>query len=784
MSDVDEFKMNDTDDLAVDYLREEYGSSKGSVKLGLGVGAILTIIFELFVGLVLDAQHNLVHRYAAYMLGIVVLFVVSVFTKSTWKMIFFGTPMVILLSFALPLAAPSVFAGLLSPFANTLPTLLAVLDSMKQIGTGDASSLENTIQYVQTYGYVVDLIFAMLVGTFAGIGLVGLVKIFSKKPNILTPISFLFSAVFFLLGVVILPYVLVVSSGVTQFGLDLSAGALNLTHGFDVSQNNSTDAARPFFAEAEKWFKEAEQMLNGLKSLQAFTLLGTALPDYKLMIDNMLALVNTAVNMAQAVAPMFLGMSELTNGITQSMAVVSSLGSSLSLNQLTDQQLADFEAGITQMRQGFQDIKSALPEINDAIAQFADVQKDQIKNSGQSTAQINDGIDTIDATVRLVNVTLVVFDVLITPYNSTSEEPFVHLLRGALAMKEVSNAIGSDSNYGETAPYFNAIIGNLTIVVDALTNEKFVEFVAVDVLGVNSVESVKEGINGIFEFIKDVGNIAINIGYYGLIAVPALHAMNSTMTKVTGEPDFTNITQAEYDLRLVEFNDTSTGITKQATDMQVAAATLVDSVKVMADKSTNSSKPYGYMQSAAADFATLFGGFRFQEDANNFYYMSFGLENTIRSLKRISLVRAEVNDIQTEFNILNGYTWPDNNTEITISINNINSTLNSIQISLDILNVTLTDAAGNFSLTTMKDTAQSSHSISNTDPTDPNDSIGENVIHIQGFRDNILNVTTNYGSIGSPAEFSAALTSIQTNIDNIVTEIGYVNTNAKQIKIS
>ncbi|OLS27213.1 MAG: hypothetical protein HeimC2_13230 [Candidatus Heimdallarchaeota archaeon LC_2] len=42
----------------------------GSIKKGIGVGVIVTLVFELFVSFALEADTNLVHRYIAYMLGI------------------------------------------------------------------------------------------------------------------------------------------------------------------------------------------------------------------------------------------------------------------------------------------------------------------------------------------------------------------------------------------------------------------------------------------------------------------------------------------------------------------------------------------------------------------------------------------------------------------------------------------------------------------------------------------------------------------------------------------
>ncbi|MHA2401946.1 MAG: hypothetical protein ACXADH_03060, partial [Candidatus Kariarchaeaceae archaeon] len=297
---------------------------KGSVIKGIGVGISVTITLELFIGLVLDVEGNLVHRYVSYLLGIAVLFVVAVYTKSIIKMFFVGTPVVILASFALPFLLPDTFSALMAPFVTLIPLLEDISSSLDAVAVvvtdqqDTVNSLNDALEYSQ-YGILVDLVIAMIVGTFASLGITGLVKVFTNKPGVLTIFAFTLSMIFFIIGVVLLPYILVITSGFVQFGLSFGTGALNMQAGMQLLEADDIEGANAFFDEASLWFAEGEETLQGLIDLQLFNLLGQADEDWKIIVDNGLILVQTAVDLIQAAAPTFKGVSALTEGIEISM---------------------------------------------------------------------------------------------------------------------------------------------------------------------------------------------------------------------------------------------------------------------------------------------------------------------------------------------------------------------------------------------------------------------------------------------------------------------------------
>ncbi|MCH8906521.1 MAG: hypothetical protein IH840_05465, partial [Candidatus Heimdallarchaeota archaeon] len=184
------------------YDDEEQPKKKGSVIKAIGIGIGATLILELVIGLALEAETNLVHRYISYMLGIAILFVASIYAKSTLKMFFLGTPVIIVSSFVFPLILPSTFTALMSPFVTIVPSLIGVRDSLAVTGLLDVTR-EGYIELLIFYGWAIDLIIAMVVGTLASIGLTGVVKLFAGKPNILTIFTFIYSLFFILIGVIL-----------------------------------------------------------------------------------------------------------------------------------------------------------------------------------------------------------------------------------------------------------------------------------------------------------------------------------------------------------------------------------------------------------------------------------------------------------------------------------------------------------------------------------------------------------------------------------------------------
>ncbi|MHA2275234.1 MAG: hypothetical protein ACXAC2_05680, partial [Candidatus Kariarchaeaceae archaeon] len=670
------------------YYADDAKPEGGSIKKGILVGILVTLAFELFVSFVLDAQGNLVHRYIAYMLGIVALFVAAFYSKSIWKMFFLGTPVIVIVSFILPLASPDNFAGLMSPFINLLPTINGISDSLQNISGQDSESLEDYVDLLNTYGIILDFVLAIIVGTFAALGLVGFVKIFSNKPGILTIISFIFSLIFFIVGVILLPYILVVATGTSQFVLAVGAGGLNLAEGLKTIEDGGTTAeANVFFEEAEKWFDEADQMLQGLEQLQVFNLLGTAGPDYKVLVDNFLILIDSAVSMAKTVGPLFVGISALEEGFDKSLGVLTTglAVTQLQLSELSPADQQEFDDGLVLVKQGFGNFSDAIPEIQNALTKFEKINREETLDAAASQgveSDVEEQLNLIQGTVNLINAALDILNVLISPSELpppspgfTVEEPLIHLLRGALSLTGASSSVGDNSDFSGTGPTFQSIINHLTVVVDTFDDDAFNTFENdTDVLEVEELVDMKDQLQGMFNFIQDSGNIAISMGAFGLVASPTLISMNETL-QVFKEKEFTDITPTEYKDRIDDF-DLPGGIIENATRMMNDGEAVDNQVLAMEVRSNNDE--YGLLSTAAEDFVSVFKDFDMATNGKNFFHLSHAFSNILKTGRDMTVVDSEVAKIQLESAFLSTVDYINNASAIDDSILRIEASLTII----------------------------------------------------------------------------------------------------------
>ncbi len=677
---------------------EEIDSKKkGSVWKGIGIGILVTLVLELIVAATMDPQLNLVHRYLAYLFGLLVLLVVALITKSTLKMFFVGTPVVIIASFVFPFFLPDTFSGLMAPFVTLIPILEEISDALNALNT-DTSDLDDLLAYSQ-YGFVLDLVIAMFVGTLASLGISGLIKVFTHKPGILTIFTFTFSMIFFMLGVIILPYIIVITSGVAHFGLAFGTGALNMSKGMELVSDGDLDGADVFFNEASIWFDQGAQMLDGLETMQLFELLGTAAPDFKVIVDNGLIIVNAAVDLVQAAVPMFKGVSAITGGIDTSMTVLNEGTNStgLFLTELTDAKLAEFEEGIEEMKIGFAHLTDAFPEIRSALQRMSSLDKDALNQalSDQGLGDTSEDLDMIDGAVNLFDATLNVFEILITePTDGSHEAPFIHLMRGALSMSLVGEKIGGSTSFEGTSALFQQLVGNLTIVVDTFDLPEFAEFDKTDVGTSSDIQDLRDDIQGAFRFIKDAGNIAIGVGEFGIVAAPALQGMNDTMSILTAPgKNFTTVTPGEYDEAIANLDD----VIVNATLMKLHGENVSSMIGNMSLNAANETY-YGLMSDGATEFVTLFEEFDLATDGANFLYLALGFQSLMRTSKELQVVDGLINNIKTDIGDIEIAAAANISGDVIYEANNVIANITETNNTLEIANDHIGNAIGNFSL--------------------------------------------------------------------------------------
>ncbi len=696
---------------------------KGNLGLGLLIGILGTILMELLIGITINTQQDLVMRYFAYMLGIFILLAVALVVKSGAKMFFVATPVIIILSFVFPYFLPDYFSGLMTPFLSLLPMINRVAESASSLDIS-IPDIDTYMSYVNSYGIVIDLIFALIIGIIASLGFSSLIKVFTKKFNILSIISLVFGATFFVIGVIILPYTLVVTTGVLQFTGSFATGGIALTEGMDViTAGGNISDANDYFVEASSWFVEAELMLQGLTQLQLFFLAEKALSQYIVIIENGILLVDSAVSLAKGISPALVGISKLQSGIAQAMSVLGGTGFGLSLS-LTSDEITTFNNGLDTMEEGFLNISSSISDIQDSLVSISGVDEDAFSASllENFNISLSNELAMIDGGAKLLSSSLDVFDVLITDPEGDDRAPFIHLLYGALALNEVSSSVGDSTSFEGTVSGFTNVRNNLSIVVDTFDDPAFAEFDTVDVGESTEILDFKAQIQGVFNFVRDAGDISISIADFGIVAGPALDIMNDSVSVFTQYDNFTVIPDSAYDEKIANLDIAIAN----GSQMMAAGVTTDQLVVQMQTNSTNGS--YGMMSDAASEFVGIFSTFNLTENGANFFYLAGGFQSLMKTAKSLSGVRALVQNIQDDVVIIQTSVIVDNAT-ITAKLNAIDGNMTESDATLNTSRLHIANAVGNFSAigTSMPQMTATATSLTN---------ISEDIREMQGREDN------------------------------------------------
>ncbi len=482
-----------------------------------------------------------------------------------------------------------------------------------------------------------------------------LVKVFSNKPNVMTIISLPIGLFLFIIGVIVLPYFVVILTGVVHFGMAFGVGGLALNEGLALSAAGDVNGSNVYFNEATFWFEQADAMLQGLNDLGAFYFLGLSVPDIRPLIDNGFLVIDAGVSLAKGIGPMMNGITNIQIGIDAAMSALDSSDSSaLSLSSDIDK----FNAGIAQMEIGFADFTSSVNYVKEAINTLLQLNDQELidaaaKNNLQDSIN-KEQLDLIRGAANLLDVTLDVFLVLINDANKNDDNissPFIHLMLGAYALNSASTAIGNTTSFEGTTSAFEAADSNFTVVVDALQDPAFDKFYNSDVGSSTVILDMKDQLTGIFRFIEDSGNIAISVSEFGIVANPVLTGMNETMSVFSAEDpnnpgeklydNFTVIPDAVYDEMLVNL----TILYPEAAYMKVTGD-IVDFYLAQMINRTETGY-YGMMTDQASSFAQSFQEFNLTENADNFEFMIggfIGMINTIKGLRAVDGVFANIGD--------------------------------------------------------------------------------------------------------------------------------------------
>lgn len=676
------------------------GKIQGSLMKGLGVAILLTLVFEIAVTFMLNPQTNLIHRLITYMLGVLVIFVLAIFTKSILKMLL-GIPLVTLISFVPPRLLPSFFTDLFGLFlylGPVLNTMVDVASSNEQISTsiGDAN-LALADQYLD-FLFVIDIVVALIAMMIGGIGLTLLVRMFSKKPNILVIFSIFFTIIFLLIGVIALPYAMTVTSGVTQFGSNMALGSAYMAQGFDELQRNfdtgNFSNVDDFFANSTFWFQEAREVLTSLQALGVNSLVDVATPQYSVLVSEGFTLVDSIVDLANGIGPLVVGFGNLKIGFEKAFSEFGTNGlTTLALAQTQD----DFEEGLRFIEIGMKNISDSLEDIKSGVSKLAQLKIEELEQSLGANG-LSDQIALIQEGAILFNATIDMFSVLINPVevnNQLSERaPLIHLLLGTRELNRAAAKIGTNTDFSGTETFFTHVVSNLTVFRAALEADAFDNFQQIEPTGTQIVE-IKNQVSSSINFLRDASDVSINLGNFGAQVVPVLELTNQSLSIFTDPTkNFTTITNEEYDTSFTSLGQ----VLNDSVALNQTAFTLQDSLDTMESNAQNSGH-YGLFTEPALQFTTLLNSFNVTQNAQNFVYLAHAFRNLILTAKEVKNIKLNVDNIKADVEVIQSQ--PDDGSkanELNNRASQMEANLTEADGRLNNSIVFITNARGNLTL--------------------------------------------------------------------------------------
>ena len=638
-----------------------------------GISAGLILFFELIFRFALKPEINPAHAYIGYMTGILVLGVFSYMVRSKLKG-FVGSLGLILFSFIPYLVLSNVFYGLFSVLQSTVRAINKALNAVSLIDPNFTNPLVNTpAEVLLKYSFVFDLLFALFICLPAAGILSWLMKTLSKKPDVKTLIGIPFLIVFLLIFVILLPFLLVGVSGASQFGVNMGIGGIYLQKAVGVfSDSNSSgfQAAFPYLDNATGYFEIAEENFKGLNSMGIFWITGLALPAYKPLIDNGVVLVESAVKLAQAIAPFAKGVFTMGDalktaftalGVSNSSSSLLSLAQSNTTSPVNDQL---FNKSLALLGAASANLTIALKKVKDALnsmknLDYAEMAKVMEQNFGDNSTivLVKDGTDAFD---QIISVLQVFLDPSKTGPN-TNENALQLILRGFRDLKLASNLLGGSSMFNGTETLFTNLKSHLGPVVQYTLNDTVINsFLSSPGVSSPEIDSVLNTTKSAIRFFKDASVVTLNFGDFGLLAAP-IYEIGTRFTSqfqgnLTTYGNFSNIPLANYD------NDWIPNLTVMylnASDLNVTATKLQASLDNM--RSSSNAGEYGFFNDQSQALVDLMGGINYTEEASNIKAISGKLLSIITAIRWLKIVTAKY----VEFSVLANNANYSNSTEVS-----------------------------------------------------------------------------------------------------------------------
>jgi len=630
-----------------------------------GSTIFIYLIASWLVTLFVDPYRFLTARLVLFILGLIPI-AILVRWDDNRIVIVFAAVLFNLLTFAHSLWFPHFYAVLTPVF----PIFLEYRRFFPLIAEYNDSG--RILLNIARFGYLIDLAIVLLLAGFISLSsreFNRVMRTYGRRRILQVLVVFLMIVTLF-----VLPYLVIASTGIMQFGLAYGSGAIELQHGVEnVVGTGNISSARPYFVAANQQYGLAEDLYKGLKSLSVDDLLRILDPSLGPILSNGEIMIRASFHLTDLFIPLLDGMITVQNSYDAILG-----------QQFQPEVVSQVTPLLVLSRENF--VKAQLP----LIAALSLMQQVNIQSFNQALihhglGNYNKQLNLIKYSGNLFNSTLSLLLLQLFPIEPYSF-PIYHSLEAIVNARLAQQQIGNQSRFASVIPTFQEMNSNLTVVNTALNRTEFPEYTNLDQLylgGIPVLRDLRSQIVGFFNFLRDVVRIGIQLGDFGLNTAQSLQLINSSLVPLTSQavkiPNIPNSTlfSAIHILDQVRSN---------ATILQSQAASIEQSV---ADMKNNASQgAYGIFTKEAFEVVDVLQSYQLQTNADNFYHLSSACYYMVYSIYEFQQIHTQVNQIEANVTLIENN--PSNQVIVDQSLAAINTTLDESQHSIDLIDANLT----------------------------------------------------------------------------------------------
>ena len=614
-----------------------------------GYGLLFFTVFYIALMFILEAaikpRESMTATIIAYIIGIIGLAIFAGLVRDKSRVLI-SIPILLIIVFGSGyLFTYVVKAPVYNPLAPVSERTSTLLDTVEVLNDTDIVDLPpefnvETIQFYSQFAFVIDLVIALPLFIFGTLSLTWFVQIFTQAFKLWTLVSIFFALIFFLIGLVITPFIHLLFSSFIILGSDLLPGALHVIDGISIFQSDFSSLTQEQINEAVEAFYNASYYFNqaamNLEGLQKAGLIGFAqlIPILGTVVSNLYWFSLAALHLSSGLGPFANGTFYIMTGLEDAMDAMNISGSPMPL-AVDDKDTVTRTSGINDtlfneaiqvvndgllilgdstdnIEQALDDLKNvSLDDVIGNITLIPGLPEEAIQPVMDSMGMVEDYLSMFEGGVAVISALLERPE--ISPGVESEYATLTHFLYGAYDLFQAGDSIAEITAFNGTSDYFEYASGNFSLVQQQLHQPEVLSVATSDTPFLN--ETVL--------FVVDMVDIGVPLCNLGYTLATSFVDMDSILTVFDGQ-DYEDI--SDYPSLLNSLDNLRTTTSTLATNAAQVDANIT-SVELKANDNT-----YGILNDIALTFTSQLSDFGFVQYvqnadyiANSFYYMFAGI---------------------------------------------------------------------------------------------------------------------------------------------------------------